>query len=409
MRTQPLASLAALLVLAACSAPLAPEALPHTESAAVPVAPVAPEADWLRDPLARAVPVVRVVAGQADTLVVQDWMGAGAAPVFGSHPDVTVEASGERLVIRAREGFSGHAAVPYTIDGEPLALPVTVAAEPEVTFTFAPDLSTPEAQTAGAPAPRVFVMGGFNDWSRTSDELTDRGDGTFALTRSVAPGRYEYKLVVDGAEVLDATNPDTAPNPFGDFNNILTVDAPGDGSLLLRLIPSFASDQIEFEAIRTDRAGAPMDIDLEPEDVIALIGNAPIPQEAMEVHGTEVLIGLQPLPGMPDLRGHRTLRVAASVGGVASEWRELLLFDGLPLAQAQGLPRREPLARSRQRLRRGTTRSSIRSCWTDSPTATRATTRPPTRTACCFPRSTTAATWPACARGSARATSRTWA
>ena len=55
----------------------------------------------------------------------------------------------------------------------------------------------------------------------------------------------------------------------------------------------------------------------------------------MEVHGTEVLISLRALPGMPALGGHRTLRVAANASGVASDWREVLLYDGRPLGAMQ--------------------------------------------------------------------------
>ena len=269
----PLALTLALAVAAGCAAPLAPV---PPEAPRVQAAPVSPAPEAGGDPLPKPVPVVRVVAGRADTLLVADWMGVDARPVFGTHPEVSVESLGDRFVVRAARGFSGVASVPYEITApgapgpEPLALPVEVTVEPEVTFTFAPDLSAQEATP-----PEVFVIGGFNDWSRTADPLTDRGDGTLALTRPIPPGRYEYKLVVDGAEVLDPANPETVPNPFGDFNNVLTVEPPGDGRLVLRLIPSFAPDQIEFEAVRTDRDGAPLALDLEPEDVVALVGNRP--------------------------------------------------------------------------------------------------------------------------------------
>jgi hypothetical protein len=39
------------------------------------------------------------------------------------------------------------------------------------------------------------------------------------------PGRYEYKLVVDGRWVVDPLNPRKVPNDAGTENSVLEIDA----------------------------------------------------------------------------------------------------------------------------------------------------------------------------------------
>jgi 1,4-alpha-glucan branching enzyme len=77
-------------------------------------------------------------------------------------------------------------------------------------------------------APRaktVFVAGSFNSW-QTVEHLMEKSDqGTWTATISIAPGRYEYKFLVDTVWVLDADNPVKVPVPlpYGGYNSVLEV------------------------------------------------------------------------------------------------------------------------------------------------------------------------------------------
>jgi len=73
-------------------------------------------------------------------------------------------------------------------------------------------------------ARKVFVAGEFNQWNPDSDEMTKGDDGVFRITLELEPGTYEYKFVVDGTWVEDPGNPDSAPDPYGGANSILTVE-----------------------------------------------------------------------------------------------------------------------------------------------------------------------------------------
>ena len=84
------------------------------------------------------------------------------------------------------------------------------------------------APAAGA----VSVAGTFNDWSPTATPLTRQADGTWTATLGLAPGRYEYKFVVDGewccepgCESAYHGCPKCVPNPLGTMNRALEVPA----------------------------------------------------------------------------------------------------------------------------------------------------------------------------------------
>ena len=320
---RPTAAGLALLALAGCTS---------ARHGAVDVPP-APVAERTAEAVA---PVVRVVAGRADTLLTADLLGPGATVVWGASGDaVATDVGGGRVAIAAREGFSGLTVVPYTVAGGLRAgalrgLAVEAAVEPTVTFRY--DL------TPGRPAPvSVHVIGGFNDWSRTADPLTPDGTGGLARTRAVAPGRYEYKLVVDGAEVLDPASRDSTLNPFGAYNNILTVAGAAPGRLRLGP-PALAEDRtsIAFTIARDGADGAPAD--LGPVTLVALVDNAPVETRHVVVTGAGTdpagtAVATVDLAALP--AGLHRLRVAATAAGLASRWVEVLLLDGRPLGMVQ--------------------------------------------------------------------------
>lgn len=68
----------------------------------------------------------------------------------------------------------------------------------------------------------VRLIGTFNNWNRQSKPLKADRKG-YSADLLLEPGRYEYKLYVDEAEVLDPNNPEKASNGLGSFNNILNV------------------------------------------------------------------------------------------------------------------------------------------------------------------------------------------
>jgi cyclomaltodextrinase len=68
----------------------------------------------------------------------------------------------------------------------------------------------------------VRIFGSFNNWNR--DVAPSKPEKGFYLkTLQLPPGRYEYKLLVDGEERTDPSNSETVSNGMGGFNNVLRV------------------------------------------------------------------------------------------------------------------------------------------------------------------------------------------
>ncbi len=77
-------------------------------------------------------------------------------------------------------------------------------------------LSMPEAVT-------VSVAGTFNDWNITRTPMRKDQAGIWKTTLSLAPGRYEYRFVVDGDWITDPNATEFVENPFGQTNSVLIV------------------------------------------------------------------------------------------------------------------------------------------------------------------------------------------
>ena len=78
------------------------------------------------------------------------------------------------------------------------------------------ELIRPDAQ-------EVCIAGSFNDWHSSVTPMIRLNNGKWAKELSLAPGRYEYRFVVDGQWVDDPTANDYVPNPFGGMNAVLIV------------------------------------------------------------------------------------------------------------------------------------------------------------------------------------------
>ncbi|MFH1681157.1 MAG: alpha-amylase family glycosyl hydrolase [Candidatus Eisenbacteria bacterium] len=80
--------------------------------------------------------------------------------------------------------------------------------------------------SADGPDHQVFVAGEWNRWDPAADRMTDAdGDGIFEREIELAPGRYEYKFVVDDVWVEDPNARESVTNPYGSSNSVLYAGA----------------------------------------------------------------------------------------------------------------------------------------------------------------------------------------
>jgi len=72
-------------------------------------------------------------------------------------------------------------------------------------------------------AKEAILVGDFNNWDVKKHRMKKDNKGRWTKIVTLAPGRYEYKFLVDGQWQNDSGNVQMVHNSFGTLNNILTV------------------------------------------------------------------------------------------------------------------------------------------------------------------------------------------
>lgn len=69
----------------------------------------------------------------------------------------------------------------------------------------------------------VYVVGTFNDWKPGATPMSHVGGTQWARELALAPGRYEYRFVVDGKWIDAPKAKAYVPNSHGGSNAVLEV------------------------------------------------------------------------------------------------------------------------------------------------------------------------------------------
>ena len=90
--------------------------------------------------------------------------------------------------------------------------------------TAGPQLAQVRFEFTHPTATTVSVAGSFNDWHPTTKSMHPSGNGHWLKETTLAPGSYEYCLVVDGQWMPDPQAQETVANAFGGMNSVLQVE-----------------------------------------------------------------------------------------------------------------------------------------------------------------------------------------
>src|SRR5215469_10605373 len=97
-------------------------------------------------------------------------------------------------------------------------------------FSDAPPISTKREDDGGTvvefrlvakKAQSVAVAGSFNGWDAKKDLLKKDGD-CWKARLTLPKGRHEYRFVVDGVWLNDPNARETATNPYGGTNSVVS-------------------------------------------------------------------------------------------------------------------------------------------------------------------------------------------
>jgi len=257
---------------------------------------------------------VQLVAGRPDTLLLSDLFYAETYRVeFEPNPlvQVSCDTLTNTLILIPSDSAEGLMLLAFRHGNGLYQLPVFIRRFQKVLFRYEPKPNETH----------VFLMGSFNSWNRTSLPMTLK-DGHFEREVELDAGRYEYKFVVDGKEVIDEKNPIKQPNGFGGFNSVLEVQPPHAKRTYLHPIESrVRNDMTELHFFYEGDSSKIL-----ARDVIALQGNQAVPPQQLQIVENRIVIKLK----QRDLVGEKVVRVAVSKHGHTTPLQTIYLLNGRP-------------------------------------------------------------------------------
>jgi 1,4-alpha-glucan branching enzyme len=143
----------------------------------------------------------------------------------------------------ADDGYGGKNAV-VEVGGAAAAAGAAVVVPVQVAGPGGPvQTATGVVFTYKGAAQSVHLAGEFNAWSTSADPLTQQADGSWTITKPLAPGRYPYKFVIDeGASWKEDPNAaESVDDGYGGKNSIVVVKESGAASAAPAAVPVAAA------------------------------------------------------------------------------------------------------------------------------------------------------------------------
>jgi len=200
----------------------------------------------------------------------------------------------------------------FSVHDHRYVIPVRVQIRPSHTFRY----QSPDS------IGRIMVFGSFNSWNRNEFAM-NRVDGVWKTTIAIDPGRYEYKFLIDGQEKIDPANPEKVPNPFGDFNSILSVSPrhPEQAYLHLESSRHYRGNlELTFCLTVNDR---PYPID--SDGILALLDNRLMDRSQIRVKQHRMTVSLSRV----QIDSSRQFRVAVTLTGSSARDSQSNQLKGL--------------------------------------------------------------------------------
>lgn len=260
---------------------------------------------------------LKLISGSVDTVIVSDLFylpeynidfikGKNFTPLFDKAKNI--------LVIKSNPDFDGISTIDFNYRGNAYSIPVYGKKLNKVKFSFRPEKKYKS----------ITLFGSFNSWNRAELPMKDEKDnGTYTITVSLEPGRYEYKFFADNEEIIDPANKETVPNGLGGTNSILIIPNPYNETIYLhklRLNNSAGYSEFQFYL----ETSAPKEIS--PSNVIVLLDNKSLTGNSIQIDGSGIIIKV-PKTGLANAK---LLRVAVNFSGLVSNMQMIPLSKGKP-------------------------------------------------------------------------------
>ena len=127
---------------------------------------------------------------------------------------IVISADSAQMVIKPRErDFPKLSVLAIWSKGFSYSLLLEKSTKMKYRFTFNP---------GNKKYKHVQIKGQMNEWNPSAGYLYEK-EGKWHIDFQLFPGKYQYKLIIDGKEKNDAVNPDSVSNGNGGYNSQLTL------------------------------------------------------------------------------------------------------------------------------------------------------------------------------------------
>ena len=171
----------------------------------------------------------------------------------------------------------------------------------------------------------IKIKGEFNAWNPNNTVLEKKGN-SFSTYEMLGPGTYQYLLVVDGVEMLDAQNNDSISNGMGGWNSVLNI-AGSDPEK----VPTISTDTYNDKTFKL-KSNNPI------EKVYAYWENTVLPAESISVSGQTIEVSI---PKNAELTKRSTVRLWAYNDEGVSNDVLIPLHNGQVLTSSNQLSRND--------------------------------------------------------------------
>ena len=256
-------------------------------------------------------------AGKIDSVLISDLFYAkdyNTIKILSSpFVDAKLNSDKTKFILTPNKNFEGISLIEFVFKGDTSEIPVRVNKEQILTFKFQPKQRYKE----------VNLFGSFNSWNKSNMEMKNN-DGIWEISIPLEPGRYQYKFYADSKELIDPGNPEKIPNGMGDYNSVLTVEPIHKSNPFLHIKDyNYDGSTVKFNFIYQNDESKKV---ISAKNLIALLDNKKIASNSINVDNNLIEISLD----KKILSGEKTLRAAVTENSRATNFQNIILFDGKP-------------------------------------------------------------------------------
>ncbi|MAJ43281.1 MAG: hypothetical protein CMF96_00865 [Candidatus Marinimicrobia bacterium] len=168
---------------------------------------------FLSNGISQFIPTIQTQYQEYETLILSNYINNHKECKINTFSDnLDLEIKSDTLLLLQKNTFNGLELIELRCSEQYYKIPVKKRSSEDIRFNY---FSNNQELS-------VFVMGNFNDWSRTSHPMK-YSNGKYESIINFTTGKYEYKFVINGDEVLDKNNRDSIPNGLGGWNNTFEI------------------------------------------------------------------------------------------------------------------------------------------------------------------------------------------